>query len=54
MGLVCYGYKCILLYIKLILCSGVVVLRRSMLDLRRGYIRLSVYVHSFMCETYLV
>ena len=41
---------CILLYVKLI---GVVVFHRSMVNWRRG-IGALVYVHSAICETYLV
>ena len=37
MGSVCHGYMCILLYLKLMLCIGVVVLHRSMVDWRRGW-----------------
>ena len=84
---VCHGYMCILLYVKLIWCIGlaqiygwleegawgqsamgicaffymsnfcsVVVFQRSMLDWRRGHgVSLPwVYVHSSICQTYLV
>ena len=46
---ICPGYSCILLYVKLDL--SVVVFHRSMVNWRRGAL---VYVHSAICETYVV
>ena len=43
-------YMCILLYVKLIWCM---VLHRSMVNWRE-YTWPMVYVHSAICETYLV
>ena len=42
---------CILLYVKLIWCSGIPYIYGQ---LEEGYICPKVYVHSAICETYLV
>ena len=55
---VCYGYMCILLYVKLIWCSGFLEmyaqLEGGMSDIGMSVCLHSVYVHSSICETYLV
>ena len=43
MGSVCHGYICILLYRKLIQCSGV---QRSLVNWRRG---VGSVCHGYMC-----
>ena len=53
MGSVCHGYMCILLYVKLIQCSGFPEIY-ARLEERGGVSLPSVYVHSSICETYLV
>ena len=49
-GYICPGYMCILLYVKLIWCSGIPYIYGQ---LEEGTSAL-VYVHSAICETYLV
>ena len=54
MGSVCHGYMCILVYMKLIWCSGFpeiygLIWRRGV-----GVSLPWVYVHSAIYETYLV
>ena len=51
MGSVCHGYMCILLYVKLMQCSGFPEISAQ---LGLGVCLPSVYVHSSICETYLV
>ena len=58
-GSVCHGYMCILLYVKFIQCSGVPEIyaqleEEGMADLGISVCLHSVYVHSSICETYLV
>ena len=43
---------CILLYVKLIWCSGIPYIYGQLEE--GGHICLMVYVHSAICETYLV
>ena len=51
--LVCHGYMCILLYAKLIWCSGVVI--DLWLNGGGGGVSLPwVYVHSSICKASLV
>ena len=47
-GYICSKYMCILLYVKLIQCSGI---PQTYGQLEEGAF---VYVHSVICETYLV
>ena len=53
MASVCHGYMCILLYMKLIQCSGVAYIN-GQLEKRGGVSLPCVYVHSAICETYSV
>ena len=53
MGSVCHCYICILLYVKLIWCSGVAYIY-GQLEEGGGVSLPLVYVHSAICETYLV
>ena len=51
MGSVCHRYMCILLYLMLIGCNGVVGIYPHL----EGDVHLlRVYVHSSICETYWV
>ena len=50
MGSVCHGYMCILLYVKCIWCSGYLEIYAQLW----GVCLPLVYVHSSICETYLV
>ena len=54
MGSVCNGYMCILLYMKIMWCSGFTF--RSMVNWRsrRGVSLPWVYVYSVLYDTYLV
>ena len=47
---ICPGYMCILLYVKLIWCSGIPQIHGQL----EGVHLAQVYVHSSICETYLV
>ena len=47
-GYICPGYICIVLYVKLICCSGIPQIYGQLAE---GAI---VYLHSAICETYLV
>ena len=49
-GYMCPRYMCILLYIKLIQCSGIPYIYGHLEGVHLPY----VYVHSAICETYLV
>ena len=51
MGSVCYRYLCILLYMKLIQCSGVAIDLGSPRLEGVGSVCHEVYVHSAICET---
>ena len=53
MGSVCHGYMCILLYGKLIQCSGFPEIY-AQLEEGSGVSLPWVYVHSSICQTYLV
>ena len=52
-GYVCLWYMCILLYVKLIWCSGFPGIY-ALLEERGGVSLPWVYVHSALCETYMV
>ena len=49
-GSVCHGYICILLYVKLMQCSGFPEIYAQLWGVHLPW----VYVHSSICETYLV
>ena len=52
-GVVCHWYICILLYVRLIWCSGFPDMYAQMEEF--GGVSLSwVYMHSSTCENYLV
>ena len=51
---VCHGYMCILLYVKLIWCSAFPEIYGQLKEGMGGVSLPWVYVHSFICEMYLV
>ena len=54
MGSVLHGYMCILLYVKLMQCSGFPDIYAQLEEGGSGVSLPWVYVHSSICETYLV